>query len=118
MGRVHGQSLGGALATLAAVAYGGPDQQNTLWASPRVFSPAACAFAAHYLPRRFLRLVNESDLVPDTPPAALGWAHLGAVYPVVTGLKDDPYCSHVLASYLHGLDPTFPPEAVCVLPPS
>ena len=68
---VTGHSLGGALATLAALHIKTTTQfkQPTLYtfASPRVGDPT---FAAHFTDLECFRIANSEDIVPTVPPAS------------------------------------------------
>lgn len=111
----HGHSLGGALASIAAVHLCVRSASNTLWAAPRAFSPFAVN-AIEQLGLDFTRFVNPVDLVPDVPPIGLGWAHVAAVVvQVVPKVKTGAGCAHSLQSYLNFFDASEPLEAECVL---
>lgn len=97
---MHGHSLGGALATVAAVACGQKAVVHTLWAAPRVFAPFAVNVIAEsgFL---FVRIVNHGDPVPTLPFPAFGYAHVAAeLVEIAAGGREH---FHALDSYLEGV---------------
>ncbi|HBE71236.1 MAG TPA: hypothetical protein DDW52_24075 [Planctomycetaceae bacterium] len=75
-----GHSLGGALATLAAVDLHGRHSNKLFsFGSPRVGDET---FAAHLADREHFRFVNAADWVSQVPPDWLGYAHSGTMIPL------------------------------------
>jgi triacylglycerol lipase len=119
---VAGHSLGAAIATLLAfdvacrAKNGAPLPVPTVYtfASPRV-GTAPFASAYDTLVPESYRIANAPDLVPHTPPAALGYQHVSTLVPVDSGAsaKHSVACWHALTTYLHALDPTIPLDASC-----
>lgn len=79
--RVTGHSLGGALASLAAmdIATGGLPYRSLevfTYASPRV---GTARWARHFSNQRLVawRIANRRDIVPKVPPTWLGYRHVG-----------------------------------------
>ena len=63
-----GHSLGGALATIAAMDHAGRDVSGLVtFGQPRAFDGAARGSIAEVLGRRYDRIVNDGDLVPRIP---------------------------------------------------
>jgi predicted lipase len=76
-----GHSLGGGLATLAAldIQYNNPDKQVSCYTlgSPKVGNDDFVASYNQRVPNSF-RLVNHGDLIPSLPP--LGYQHIGKAF--------------------------------------
>ena len=74
---ITGHSLGGAVATLAAMSFAGQVDRVVTFGSPRV---GDATFAASYKERGLVekttRYVNESDLVPFVPGLLAGYRHV------------------------------------------
>ena len=106
---VNGHSLGGALATLAAVDI---RADAILWAAPRVFTPTS-AWVVDAMRLNLTRIVNPADLVPKAPPEAMGFAHVGTEVPFGLKAALGARCARVISSYLNHLDPSVPLEPGC-----
>ena len=99
---VVGHSLGGAIATLAAVDmkrnFGRSDVDVCTFGGPRT---GKLDFRGNFnveIPRCF-RVTNQFDIVPHVPSLLTGWVHVGEEIEV-DGNVDNP---HSLAAYLEGL---------------
>ncbi|KAI0223390.1 hypothetical protein L0F63_004634 [Massospora cicadina] len=78
---VTGHSLGGAIATLSALDI--QSQLNMSWSQVKVITYGQPrvgnrAFAMWYnsLPLNYIRVVNDNDVVPHTPPNFIGYFHI------------------------------------------
>ncbi|WP_264329307.1 lipase family protein [Wolbachia endosymbiont (group A) of Andrena hattorfiana] len=76
-----GHSMGGAIATIAAlclsVREGAEDLHVATFASPRVFDSAAAEVYEERLGKKTIRVVNQSDLIPSLPLGSMGYKHVG-----------------------------------------
>jgi len=116
---VIGHSLGASLATLlAAELLRDENVRVTLYtlASPRV---GDTDFRNHLddSALRSYRVVNHSDLVPRTPPHAMGYRHVQQRYAFdaddLEGFKASLACQHEIATYRHALDPEHALSSKC-----
>ena len=99
---VVGHSLGGAMATLAAVDikrnFGRTLVDVCTFGGPRSGKPDFRRNFNREIPRCF-RVTNQFDIVPHVPSLLTGWVHVGDEIEV-DGNVDSP---HSLAAYLEGL---------------
>jgi triacylglycerol lipase len=99
---VVGHSLGGAMATLAAVDmkrnFGRTLVDVCTFGAPRVGKPDFRRNFNSEIPRCF-RVTNQFDIVPHVPSLLTGWVHVGDEIEV-DGNVDN---AHSLAAYLQGL---------------
>lgn len=76
-----GHSMGGAIATIAAlclsVREGAEDLHVATFASPRVFDPSAAKVYEERLGKKTIRVVNQSDFIPSLPSGSMGYKHVG-----------------------------------------
>ncbi|WP_264329751.1 MULTISPECIES: host RNA manipulator TomO [unclassified Wolbachia] len=76
-----GHSMGGAIATIAAlclsVREGAEDLHVATFASPRVFDSAAAEVYEERLGKKTIRVVNQSDFIPSLPLGSMGYKHVG-----------------------------------------
>lgn len=76
-----GHSMGGAIATIAAlflsVREGAEDLHVATFASPRVFDSAAAEVYEERLEKKTIRVVNQSDFIPSLPLGSMGYKHVG-----------------------------------------
>ncbi len=119
---VAGHSLGAALSTLFVMENsirGKFDITNLCtFASPRVGNQEFVQ-AFNKLPLTSWRIVNQHDIVPRVPPHLPGigdYTHVDDAYSFVSSefTKQNLVCWHVLETYLHWLNPTFPLRQECV----
>jgi triacylglycerol lipase len=117
---VTGHSLGAALATLYALENARTDQ---------VSNRALCTFASPYVGDQTFaavfnglgltswRIVNLPDIVPNLPPAILGFTHVGneQVLNSTGKVQSSVSCWHSLATYLSLIDSTLQPDPGCRL---
>jgi triacylglycerol lipase len=99
-----GHSFGGAIATLASTVLtdaGYAVQPVYTFGSPRV---GDAAFAAAYAPTQF-RIINQGDPVPDLPPEASGYYHVGMAWTVSADLEERPWWSHVASLFSRTVAP-------------
>lgn len=104
--RVHltGHSAGGAVATLASVvlqATGYDVQPVYTFGSPRT---GDAAFAAAYQPVQY-RVMNGGDPVPDLPPEAAGYYHVGMGWTVAEDAEVRPWWSRLLSLFTQAASP-------------
>ena len=120
---VTGHSLGAALATLFVMENAAKHKFDITtcctFASPRVGNKE---FARSFdlLPINSWRMVNTVDIVPKLPPhipVLLDYDHVDTPYSFSSSgfTKNNPLCWHVLETYLHELDDTFPVRHGCEL---
>jgi hypothetical protein len=120
---VTGHSLGAALATLFVMENAAKHKFDIstccTFASPRVGNKE---FARSFdlLPINSWRMVNTLDIVPRLPPhipVLLDYDHVDTAYSFTSSsfAKNNPLCWHVLETYLHELDNTFPVRQGCGL---
>ncbi|MDE2019389.1 MAG: lipase family protein [Patescibacteria group bacterium] len=77
---ITGHSLGGALALLyavEAVRLGLPIAWVYTFGQPRVGDAAWAAMYGGFLGRKTVRVVDENDIIPRTPPWLMGYRHAG-----------------------------------------
>ncbi|MBC6686663.1 lipase family protein [Wolbachia pipientis] len=76
-----GHSMGGAIATIAAlclsVREGAEDLHVATFASPRVLDSAAAEVYEERLGKKTIRVVNQSDFIPSLPLGSMGYKHVG-----------------------------------------
>ncbi len=76
-----GHSMGGAIATIAAlhlsVEEGAEDLHVATLASPRAFDPYAAKVYKERLGKKTIRVVNQSDFIPSLPLGSMGYKHVG-----------------------------------------
>jgi predicted lipase len=118
---VTGHSLGAALATLFVMENDSKKKfdisTSSTFASPRVGN-LEFARAFDLLPIDSWRIVNTLDLVPKLPPhipLVLEYDHVETACPFSSAgfAKNNPVCWHVLETYLHWLDVSFPLRQGC-----
>lgn len=119
---VTGHSLGAALATLFVMENANKNRAFDVttcctFASPRVGN-AEFARAFDQLAITSWRIANSQDLVPRLPPhipVVLDYDHVEAEisFSSAGSVKNNPVCWHVLETYLHWLDATFPLRESC-----
>ena len=122
---ITGHSLGAALVTLYTLdrqtgADRYPAKRICTFASPMVGNAAfKTAFETNFLEGqadRSWRFYISSDIVPDVPPAILGFVPVDDGIELKLGWDTRWWwapCSHSLSSYLHVLDPTWPLPSAC-----
>lgn len=117
---ITGHSLGAALATLYAMENACTDQTDTpllcTFASPYV-GDATFASVFNGLAITSWRIVNGPDIVPNLPPAILGFQHINTEqrFSSIGRVKSSILCWHSMSTYLSLLDPSFPPGIDCRL---
>jgi triacylglycerol lipase len=117
---VCGHSLGGALATLAAVDLVGSNIVSALciytFASPAVGEKTFAGWYDGLVPDSY-RIFNGTDIVPTLPPSLIGYTHVDEPFEINSGpsVNNSVVCHHSLSTYLHALDASQPLEAGCSL---
>ena len=118
---VTGHSLGASLATLFVLenASKGKFDISTLctFASPRV-GDTEFVHTFNQLPIDSWRIVNSLDVVPKLPfsiPIVLDYGQVDVAYSFNSSAfaKNNLLCWHVLETYLHWLDDTYPLKPEC-----
>jgi hypothetical protein len=119
---VAGHSLGASLATLFVMenASKGKFDISMLctFASPRTGN-TEFVHTFNQLPIDSWRIVNTRDVVPKLPfsiPIVLDYGQVDVAYPFDSSAfaKNGVLCWHVLETYLHSLDDTYPLQPECV----
>lgn len=107
---ITGHSLGGAVATLAAleIAQNVPQLKKQLqlytYASPRVYSPTLARIHSQLIPNSY-RIVNLGDTVPLVPPVTIGnsYVHIGQEWSFLAQFGD-VLLNHVVDTYITAME--------------
>lgn len=117
---VTGHSLGAALCTLYAIEHVAKKQSGLpmvcTFASPRV-GDANFVKAFNVFGLTSWRIVNAPDIVPNTPPDILGYAHVDveSLFDSKNLVRWSPSCWHAMTTYLALLDNKLMPDPGCAL---